>query len=158
MKIWLLLLVLPLYSLSTNAQETYFHIELGGFAPTMKVGFDRELNERWDFKGGIGCFVLNPALISYNLYYSYKITNPEKKFNFNVNFGMLDGYYVHNESTSFGFGIAPGVGWKTKKGGKLNFRLGFITGPSFEPDGNRWLTIPDFGLEYDFHWRKKQDK
>lgn len=109
-------------------------------------------------KGGVGCFILGPSLIAYNLYTTYKITSPEKKFNFNINFGMLDSYFVYNEHASFGFGIAPGIGWKTKNGGKLNFRLGFITGPSFETDGNRWLTIPDFGLEYNFHWQKKQNK
>ncbi|MDA3930604.1 MAG: hypothetical protein PF541_16780 [Prolixibacteraceae bacterium] len=155
MKTYILLFALLLYSVLTHAKQTYFHAELGGFAPTLKIGFDRELNDRWDLKCGVGCFILDPSLISYNLFYSYKITNPEKKFNLNVNFGMLDSYYIYNEHVSFGFGIAPGIGWKTKKGGKVNFRLGFITGPAFEPDRKRWLTIPDFGLEYDFHWRKK---
>lgn len=155
MKAISMLVAILVCSVMANAKQSYFHTELGGFAPTLKIGFDRELNNRLDFKAGIGCFILGPSLISYNLYYSYKITNPEKRFNLNVNFGMLDSYYVHDEYFSFGFGIAPGIAWKTKNGGKLNFRLGFVTGPAFETNNNRWLTIPDFGLEYDFKWRKK---
>lgn len=155
MKTFMLLFGLLIYSVLTYSKQTYFHTELGGFAPTVKIGFDRELNERWDLIGGFGCYVFGPSLIAYNLYYTYKVSNPDKKLNFNVNFGMLDNYYVYNEHISFGFGIAPGIGWKTKKGGKMNFRLGFITGPAFEPDLNRWLTIPDFELEYNFRWRKK---
>ena len=140
-----------------QTQKTQLYVAVDGFAPAVKIGFQKHSTERLSIKGSAGFFILGPNMMSYNLFGTYIISNPEKPFGLNVNFGLLDNYIeVTTPFFSLGAGAGAGVYYRFDNSSMLTFRLGVITGPAVERYKDpRLLTIPNFGIEYAFRPRKK---
>ena len=69
-------------------------VAIDGFAPALKVGLKKDLSDRFSIQGSAGCFIMGPIPLSWNVFGSYRITNPDKPLGINLNFGLLDNYIV----------------------------------------------------------------
>jgi hypothetical protein len=137
--------------------DTKLLVAIDGFAPAVKVGIKKDLSERFSIQGSAGCFILGPSLLSWNVFGSYKLTNPEKSLSLSLNFGLLDNYIVLSEPMiSLGFGGGAGLSYRFKNNSALTLRLGAITGPSLDQGEYRTLSLPNYGIEYAFHLRSKR--
>lgn len=132
-------------------------VAIDGFAPALKVGLKKDLSERFSIQGSAGCFIMGPIPLSWNVFGSYRITNPEKPLGIHLNFGLLDNYIVPSEPMlSLGLGGGAGVSYTFHNNSTLSFRLGALAGPSIEHGEYRTLVLPNYGIEYAFPIRKKQ--
>jgi hypothetical protein len=151
------LLVLVTVQCLSQEADTKLLVAIDGFAPAVKVGIKKDLSERFSIQGSAGCFILGPSLLSWNVFGSYKLTNPEKSLSLSLNFGLLDNYIVLSEPMiSLGFGGGAGLSYRFKNNSALTLRLGAITGPSLDQGEYRTLSLPNYGIEYAFHLRSKR--
>lgn len=132
-------------------------VAIDGFAPALKVGLKKDLSDRFSIQGSAGCFIMGPIPLSWNVFGSYRITNPDKPLGIYLNFGLLDNYIVPSEPMiSLGFGGGAGVSYTFHNNSTLSFRLGAIAGPSIDQGEYRTLTLPNYGIEYAFPLRAKR--
>jgi len=128
-----------------------------GFAPTVKIGLKKDLTDRYTLQGSAGFFVLGPSPFSWNLFGSYRLTDPGKHLGVHLNLGLLDNYIeVTSPMFSLGIGGGAGLSYRFRNNSALTFRLGMVTGPAIDTGEPRWLTLPNYGIEYDFPVRKRK--
>ncbi len=152
-------LVLFGFNLFSQTTDKKIFVAIDGLAPAAKVGVEKIASQRLSWKASVGFCIVGPSLISYNYFGTYKISNPEKPFGFDVNFGFLDNYIdVVTPMFSLGLGGGPGIHYQFKNNSVLSFRLGLITGPSVEKREFSMLTLPNFGIEFAFPLRKGERK
>lgn len=132
-------------------------VAVDGFAPALKVGLKKDLSDRFSIQGSAGFFIMGPSPLSWNVFGSYRITDPEKPLGINLNFGLLDNYVVPSEPmVSLGFGGGAGVSYTFHNNSTLSFRLGVLAGPSISHGEYRTLALPNYGIEYAFPLRGKR--
>lgn len=134
-----------------------FFAAVDGFAPALKIGIKKDLTDRYTLQGSAGFFVLGPSPFSWNLFGSYRLTDPGKPIGLHLNLGLLDNYIeVTSPMFSLGMGGGAGVSYRFRNNSALTFRMGMVTGPAIDTGEPRWLTLPNYGIEYDFPVRKRK--
>ena len=152
-----LLVVMTAEGLSQKADMKLL-LAIDGYAPALKVGLKKDLSDRFTIQGSAGCFIMGPSPLSWNVFASYRVTNPEKPLGLHLNFGLLDNYIVPSvPMVSLGFGGGAGISYTFHNNSTLSFRLGAITGPSVDEGEYRTLTLPNYGIEYALPLRGKRE-
>ncbi len=126
----------------------------------IKIGPEFHLTPRWSLRGTLGLSPLGITMVAYNLYAVYYVRAPERKFQWDLEAGLLRGYFDFIEGRWVDWdstidepyaGWAPGVAccwsYQSKK-----LRIGLRTGItySFEIQGGEWKEprwFPDFAVE-----------
>jgi len=140
--------VISLNSFS-QSYNTKLFMAVDGFAPALKFGVEKNTTERFSLKASVGFCIVGPALLAYNLFSTYIVSNPEKNFGVNLNFGLLDNYIdIFTPVFSLGFGGGTGIYWRFRNSSMLSIRLGIIAGPAIDKKEVLMLSIPNFGIEY----------
>ena len=146
------------FNLFSQTVDKKLFLAIDGLAPAAKIGVEKIASHRLSWKASAGFCIVGPSLISYNFFGTYKLSNPEKPFGFDVNFGFLDNYFdVVTPMFSLGLGGGPGIHYQFKNNSVLRFRLGVLTGPSVEKGKFSMLTLPNFGIEYTLPLKKKKE-
>ena len=141
----------------SQTTDTRWLVAVDGLAPALKAGIKKDLTEKFSLQGSAGFCIVGAELLSWNLFGSYKLTGPEKPLGFCLNFGLLDNYVnIGSPIYTLGFGGGAGIYYVFRNNSTLQLRLGAITGPSMDEGQFRWLTLPNFGLEYAFPPRRKK--
>ncbi len=154
-----MILLLTLAAMDCFPQQpgVRFFAAVDGLAPAIKAGIKKDLTERYTLQGSAGFFVLDPSLMSWNLFGSYRLTDPEKPLGLHLNLGLLDNYIeVTSPMFSLGLGGGAGVSYRFRNNSALTLRLGVVTGPAIDTGETRWLTLPNYGIEYDFPVRNRK--
>ncbi|GEM_PF-1205191 len=154
-----MILLLTLAAMDCFPQQpgVRFFAAVDGLAPAIKAGIKKDLTERYTLQGSAGFFILGPSLMSWNLFGSYRLTDPEKPLRLHLNLGLLDNYIeVTSPMFSLGLGGGAGVSYRFRNNSALTLRLGVVTGPAIDTGETRWLTLPNYGIEYDFPVRNRK--
>ncbi|NLE33950.1 MAG: hypothetical protein GX622_02495 [Bacteroidales bacterium] len=134
-----------------------FFAAVDGLAPALKIGIKKDFTERYTLQGSAGFYMPGPSLMSWNLFGSYRLTDPKKPLGLHLNLGLLDNYIeVTSPMFSLGLGGGAGLSWRLRNNSALTFRLGVVTGPAIDTGETRWLTLPNYGIEYDFPVRNRK--
>jgi hypothetical protein len=156
MALILLLTLAATYCLPQQPGARFF-AAVDGFAPALKIGIKKDLTERYTLQGSAGFFILGPSPFSWNLFGSYRLTDPGKPLGLHLNLGLLDNYIeVTSPMFSLGLGGGASVSYRFRNNSAITFRLGVVTGPAIDTGEACWLTLPNYGIEYDFPVRKRE--
>ena len=83
--------------------------------------------------------------------------NPAKPLGLHLSLGLPDNYIeVTSPMFSLGPGGGAGVSYRFRNNSALTFRPGVVTGPAMDAGEPRWLTLPKYGIEYEFPARKRR--
>jgi len=136
--------------------ELRFYSAVDGFAPALKIGIEKPLNERLSLKTSAGFCIFGLELFSYNLFASYRVTKTSKPTGIDINLGFLDNYKVFGQKEFIiGLGGGMGISHRFKNYSALAFRVGLIYGPHFHDKTTDYNVLPNFGIEYSIPFKIK---
>lgn len=133
-----------------------YYSTVDGFAPALKIGIEKPLNERLSLKTAAGCCIFGLELLSYNLFASYKISKVSSPTGIDLNFGFLDNYKVFSKK-EFIIGLGGGLGINQRfiNTSALAFRVGLIYCPYFHNNIIEPIVLPNFDIEYSISFKKQ---
>jgi hypothetical protein len=139
-----------------------FHSEFDLFlAP--KAGAEFRVSDAVGIRGSIGACIISPTMISYTLVGVSRLRPPEKAFQCNLEYGLIQAVFdvleqeldlnpqVDMPFTWWVPGACVSIGYRSPKGHEFSFRIG--GGVLFGYDRGAWQKPgfqPNLAIEYDF--------